>query len=163
MTENQQLLEKLESLLKWKKSKAYYAEKLGVSIEVVDELLKELRDEESPKHEGIFVEKVETEHNTGNQKIVIESNKPLSPKEIEELTGVDNISTFVDRSWLKSHKNGTWTYSVLTITKIKDFYNTKELENKLKVLFSQEKNIEIKSLPTQEEALFIYIADDHAD
>lgn len=162
MTENQQLLEKLETLLKWKKSKAYYAEKLGVSLETVEELLKELKREESTNNGGIFVEKIETEHTTGNQKIVIESNKPLSPKEIEELVGVDNISTFVDRSWLKSHKNGTWTYSVLTITKIKDFYNVEELESKLKALFSQEKNLEIKSLPIQEKALFIYIADDHA-
>ena len=46
MSVNQSLLEKLEQMLGWKKSKKVYAEKLGVSEEVVDELLKELRNKE---------------------------------------------------------------------------------------------------------------------
>ena len=40
MTENQDLLFKLEELLKQKKSKKFYAERLGISENEVNELLK---------------------------------------------------------------------------------------------------------------------------
>jgi hypothetical protein len=106
----------------------------------------------------------ETDHNTGNQRITLTSDKPLSPKEIEELVGVDKISTFVDRSWLKSHKNGTWTYSILTVCKIKDFYTSVELDEKLKQLFKKEQpNFTglIPDITPNNKALFIYISDDH--
>ena len=50
MSENQSLLYRLEELLTQKKSKKFYAEKLGISEFEVNELLKELRekDNESP-------------------------------------------------------------------------------------------------------------------
>jgi len=44
MSENQSLLIQLQNLLTWKKSKKFYADKLGVTEECVDDLLKELRD-----------------------------------------------------------------------------------------------------------------------
>jgi hypothetical protein len=47
MSNNQPLLEQLESLLSWKKSKKFYAEKLGITELEVDELLKELRSREN--------------------------------------------------------------------------------------------------------------------
>ena len=47
MSNNQPLLEQLESLLSWKKSKKFYAEKLGITESDVDELLKELRGKDS--------------------------------------------------------------------------------------------------------------------
>ena len=105
----------------------------------------------------------ETDHNTGNQRITLTSDKPLNPKEIEELVGVDNISTFVDRSWLKSHKNGTWTYSILTVCKIKDFYTYTELDAKLKELFKKEEAHfpPLWNSTPSNKALFIYISDDH--
>ncbi len=43
MADNQYLLNELQQLLSWKKSKKFYAEKLGISEEEVSELLKELR------------------------------------------------------------------------------------------------------------------------
>lgn len=43
MPENQSLLHQLEQLLHWKKSKKFYAEKLNITEEEVDSLLKELR------------------------------------------------------------------------------------------------------------------------
>ena len=46
MSLNQGLLQQLEQMLCWKKSKKVYAEKLGVTEEMVDELLKELRNKE---------------------------------------------------------------------------------------------------------------------
>jgi UDP-2,3-diacylglucosamine pyrophosphatase LpxH len=134
MLDNNSLLSELEQMLKWKKSKLFYAQKLNITITEVEELLKELQ---KPKEEtylyqvktsttptyvsvntsDVRITEEENNHITGDKKITLESSHPLSPKEIEELAGVDNITTFVDRSWLKSHKNGTWTYSILTVCK----------------------------------------------
>lgn len=135
--QNDSLLEQLQTLLKHKKSKKYYSEKLGISEIEVEELMKELK---KPKEEtyfyqvdgeilnptfvvttsgeaSTFILEEENNHITGDKKIVLESDYPLSPKEIEELVQVDNITSFVDRSWLKSHKNGKWTYSILVVNK----------------------------------------------
>jgi hypothetical protein len=46
MPENQSLLQQLEEILHWKKSKKFYADKLGITELEVDDLLKELRNEE---------------------------------------------------------------------------------------------------------------------
>ena len=46
MPENQSLLQQLEQMLSWKKSKKFYAEKLGITESEVDELLKEIRNSE---------------------------------------------------------------------------------------------------------------------
>lgn len=43
MPDNQQLIDRLEKLLMHKKSKAYYAEKLGITLEQVDDLLERMR------------------------------------------------------------------------------------------------------------------------
>mgnify|MGYP003705239755 CR=1 FL=1 len=46
MPENQSLLQQLEQMLSWKKSKKFYADKLGITESEVDELLKEIRSSE---------------------------------------------------------------------------------------------------------------------
>jgi len=46
MSENQPLLQQLQQMLHWKKSKKYYAEKLGVTETEIDELLEEIRKQE---------------------------------------------------------------------------------------------------------------------
>lgn len=51
MVKNKELLEQLQQMLGWKKSKSVYASRLGVTIEVLDELLEELRKQE--KHETL--------------------------------------------------------------------------------------------------------------
>jgi hypothetical protein len=47
MPDNQSLLRQLEQLLSWKKSKKFYAEKLNISEDEVEALLKELRSSEN--------------------------------------------------------------------------------------------------------------------
>ena len=61
----------------------------------------------------------------------IDSPNPLQPEELAKLVGADGVNTRVDRTWLKSHKNNTWTYSILTVTTLKDFYSVEELGKKL--------------------------------
>lgn len=51
---------------------------------------------------------------TGEETLTYQSLTPLTPAEIDELAGVDNITRVVSRTWLKSNKNGVWTYSICT-------------------------------------------------
>ena len=46
MSENQSLLDQLQQMLHWKKSKKYYAEKLGITENEIDELLADIRKRE---------------------------------------------------------------------------------------------------------------------
>lgn len=51
---------------------------------------------------------------TGDETLTFQSSKPLSPEEIDALAQVDNITRVVTRTWLKSSRNGIWTYSICT-------------------------------------------------
>lgn len=104
-----------------------------------------------------------------NNKVSIKTDKPLSPKEIEELVQVDGINTRVARVWNKSNKAGTeWDYSVDIRYGMTDFYSKEELKEKLKELLpiveSKKANKEILyEYPDQpEKMLIIYISDIHA-
>lgn len=92
-----------------------------------------------------------------------ESARPLTPKEIEDLVGADGITTTVARVWDKLLPNGSWTYSVDLRFRVKDFYTTEELQDKLKEVMP---DITPYTLPvrkvTEDKALVILIADDHA-
>jgi hypothetical protein len=52
MSENQSLLQQLEEILHWKKSKKFYADKLGITEFEVDELLRELRNQERSEEDA---------------------------------------------------------------------------------------------------------------
>lgn len=95
-----------------------------------------------------------------------QSPKPLTPKELEELSGVDGINTFIARTWDKLQTNGIWTYSIDIRFKIKDFYSKEELKEKLKELFPDLKALQIPKIPlgrvVQDKLLTILLADDHA-
>lgn len=52
MPENQSLLQQLELMLRWKKSKKFYAEKLGITEDEVDALIKELKTAETAENEA---------------------------------------------------------------------------------------------------------------
>jgi len=52
MSENQPLLEQLEQMLHWKKSKKFYANKLGVTEAEVDELLIDIRKREEAEEDA---------------------------------------------------------------------------------------------------------------
>ena len=52
MPENQSLLHQMEQMLHWKKSKKFYAEKLNITEDEVDALLRELRNAETVENEA---------------------------------------------------------------------------------------------------------------
>ena len=73
MAENQSLLQRLEELLSQKKSKKFYAEKLGISEYEVNELMKELREKDpEPVTNYTGERKVNVEKGTIESTIVID-------------------------------------------------------------------------------------------
>ena len=56
--------------------------------------------------------------------LTVQSDRPLSPQEIAVFAQVDGISSFVSNYWLKSHKNGTYTYSVQVRTQKEDIFGS---------------------------------------
>ena len=52
MSKTQSLLEQLEEILHWKKSKKFYADKLGITEFEVDDLLRELRNQEKSEEDA---------------------------------------------------------------------------------------------------------------
>lgn len=101
--ENQQLLVELQKLLSWKKSKKFYAEKLGISEIEVSELLLELKDREIAEEraetakyidvleEAVVSYKEEIEKKTAE--IVYNSKDEI--RTLEELIEKCNIDTSV--------------------------------------------------------------------
>lgn len=92
------------------------------------------------------------------------SNRPLTRPEIEDLYGIDNISTQLSSYWNKQQLSGKYTISANVKCLIQDFYSQEQLLSKLSELY---KNVEPVTLVRKETynkdvALFIYIADDHA-
>ena len=62
MPENQPLLEQLQQMLHWKKSKTYYAAKLGITESEVDDLLADLRGKEKAEDDaeiGVYISDLE--------------------------------------------------------------------------------------------------------
>ena len=52
MIENQSLLSQLENMLHWKKSKKFYAEKLNITEDEIEDLMEELRKSNSVRDEA---------------------------------------------------------------------------------------------------------------
>ena len=101
-------------------------------------------------------------HN-GKDKQTIESPYPLNADQLADLVGADGINVRVDRIWSKSHKNGVWTYSVLTVTAVKDFYSRKELEKRLSQILPKSATIKLpKVAPNTNRLLTLTLADIHA-
>lgn len=94
----------------------------------------------------------------------IDSPNPLQPEELAKLVGADGVSTRVDRTWLKSHKNNTWTYSILTVSQIKDFYNLEELGKKITNIIPKCNPIKLSKIDTKANhgLLTLNLADIHA-
>ena len=81
MSENQSLLYRLEELLTQKKSKKFYAEKLGISEFEVNELMKELKEKDTEPTNYTGERKVNLEKGTIESTIVTD----YEPKDDIEL------------------------------------------------------------------------------
>ena len=135
MSENQRLLYQLEELLHWKKSKKFYAQKLGVSEYEVNELMKELKQKEDPE---VTVNYTEETRKVNVEKGTIESviTSDFEPKDDIELAKLHKINLdkyVITNYWSKMLPNGTFTSSVFSKRKQAKDYSpedfSKFLEN----------------------------------
>lgn len=113
MVENQSLIERLQKLLSWKKSKKYYAEKLGITESEVDDLLRELKGEAGQDNMEAMTYIAELEdvitsfdEDLKNQKASLVANVKEQIKSLEELiekckidTNIWEIERYVQNFW----------------------------------------------------------------
>jgi len=117
MAENQDLIDKLQALLVQKKSKSFYAEKLGTTIYHIESLLKEIRTipEETEELE-------ESQKKVNIEKGTIESSvettyEPKNDIELAKLHKIDLTKYKISTYWSKFKSNGKFTSSVLASLK----------------------------------------------
>ena len=116
MSENQQLLDQLGQLVRWKKSKKFYAEKLGITEEEVSALLNELKEigveEVTQTEDGSVTVKFTEDVQKGTGEIVFNSDVEI--RTLDELIEKCNIDTqkwditkYVQNYW-GNGKNPHW-------------------------------------------------------
>jgi acetone carboxylase gamma subunit len=133
MSENQSLLGQLQELLTQKRSKKFYAEKLGISEYEVNELLKELREKDDEHIVNYAGErKVNVEKGTIESTIVSDF-EPKDDIELAKLHKINLDKYIITNYWSKMLPSGKFTSSVFSKRKQAQDYSpedfTKFLEN----------------------------------
>lgn len=135
MSENHSLLEQLEKLLSWKRSKKFYAEKLGITEYEVEELMKELKSKENePTKEIEFVsgtKKVNKEKGTIESTLILDF-EPKDDLELAKLHKIDLTKYIITNYWSKLLPNGKFTSSVFSKRKQPKDYTLEDFEKFLK-------------------------------
>lgn len=117
MSENQSLLGQLQELLTQKKSKKFYAERLGISEFEVNELLKELREKDN--YQSVEVRNYTEERKVNVEKGTIESTivSDFDPKDDLELAQLHKINLdkyVITNYWSKMLPSGKFTSSIFS-------------------------------------------------
>ena len=113
MSENQSLLHRLEELLTHKKSKKFYAERLGISEYEVNELLKELREKDTEPINYTGERKVNLERGTMESTIVTDY-EPKDDIELAKLHKINLDKYVITNYWSKMLPSGKFTSSVFS-------------------------------------------------
>jgi len=122
MSENQSLLYRLEELLTQKKSKKFYAEKLGISEYEVNELMKELKEKDSePVINYTGERKVNVEKGT-IESTIISDFEPKDDIELAKLHKINLDKYIITNYWSKMLPSGKFTSSVFSkLKQAKDY------------------------------------------
>ena len=117
MSENQSLLGQLQELLTQKKSKKFYAERLGISEFEVNELLKELREKDN--YQNVEIRNYTEERKVNVERGTIESTivSDFDPKDDLELAQLHKINLdkyVITNYWSKMLPSGKFTSSVFS-------------------------------------------------
>ena len=117
MSENQSLLGQLQELLTQKKSKKFYAERLGISEFEVNELLKELREKDN--YQNVEVRNYTEERKVNVERGTIESTivSDFDPKDDLELAQLHKINLdkyVITNYWSKMLPSGKFTSSIFS-------------------------------------------------
>ena len=114
MSENQSLLYRLEELLTQKKSKKFYAEKLGISEFEVNELMRELKEKDTePTVNYTGERKVNLERGTMESTIVTDY-EPKDDIELAKLHKINLDKYVITNYWSKMLPSGKFTSSVFS-------------------------------------------------
>jgi hypothetical protein len=127
MSENQSLLHRLEELLSQKKSKKFYAEKLGISEFEVNELMKELREKDTETVSTNYTgeRKVNLERGTIESTIVTDF-EPKDDIELAKLHKINLDKYVITNYWSKMLPSGKFTSSVFSKRKEAKDYSPEE-------------------------------------
>ena len=128
MSENQSLLHQLQMLMKWKKSKSFYAQKLGVSENRVDELLKELYPKKQIIHSQANTRKVNNEKGT-IESTIVSNFEPKNDIELAKLHKINLDKYVITNYWSKLLPNGKFTSSVFSKLKKPQDYTAEDFAN----------------------------------
>lgn len=114
MSQNQELLDEIQKYLGWKKSKSFVAEKVGITVGELEELIKQIS--------GDKEETVEVVKRVNVEKGTLESTREstFDPKTVEELAKLHKIDLSrykISNYWSKLKPNGTFTSSVFATLK----------------------------------------------
>lgn len=146
MTENNELLlERLQQLLKHKQSKTYYAEKLGVTLETVYNLLKVIK-------KGETIEETEVTREVNNDKGTWKSTietcfEPKDDEELAKLHKVDLSKYKISTYWSKLKSNGKFTSSILATLKKPTDYTPEDFAKFLENYTPEKTSYSWKLLP----------------
>lgn len=106
MTENQALIEQLKKLINQKKSKEFYAKKLGVSPEEVSDLLRKMKNQEGEITDSEFFSllKLDEDLKTNQAEVTAEVKEPIKTlEELIEKCKIDikiwNVDRYVQNIW----------------------------------------------------------------
>jgi len=142
MSYNQELLDKLQGLLAWKKSKTFYAAKLEITENEVLALLKELKNKNKDEGEEFLksaknfksydtLTKVNVEKGTVESTITLDF-EPKNEVELAELHKIDLNTYTITNYWSKLLPSGNFTSSVFSKRKTPKDYSAEDFSNFLK-------------------------------
>jgi hypothetical protein len=127
MQNNLSLVSELMQILHWKKSKSYYASKLGISEKDVDDLLKEIRSQQDAEVGNYISALEDVIVKVNNEKGTLESTveTDFEPKDDIELAKLHKINLDkykISNYWTKQKSSGKFTSSVFaTLRQPKDY------------------------------------------
>lgn len=128
---NSHLLSQLEDMLSWKKSKKTYADKLGISEQEVDDLIKIIRSDSYISLTRDLDDYKEEIKKTNNEKGTIESvvNSKFDPQsdlQLAKLHKIDLNKYVIRQYYSKLQTNGNFTSTVLASLKKPEDYSVED-------------------------------------
>lgn len=153
------LLSQLEQLLVRKKSKSYYAEKLGITVDEVEDLLAELREKDGEDVEN-YSTRVNVENGSWESTIEV-GFEPKDDLELARLHKIDLTKYKISNYWTKLKSNGKFTSSVFATLRQPDDYTAEDFARFLETYKPQYVSPEIKKKSGEQIDLEISIADFH--
>ena len=157
MSENQSLLHRLEELLSQKKSKKFYAEKLGISEYEVNELMRELKEKDTETTIRNFTEerKVNIEKGTIESTIVTDY-EPKDDLELAKLHKINLDKYIITNYWSKMLPSGKFTSSVFSKRKEAKDYSPEDFSKFLENY--KPNNITIDKVPNFKDVVNVEIS-----